>query len=827
MVRGDRPLLSIENVSRSFPGVLALNNVTFAINAGEVHGLVGENGAGKSTLMAVASGALSPDEGTVTICGTRIGADPNQAKDCGLAMVRQEPSLMPDLTVADNLLLGVPRSRRPATRLSYHWAAKLLNHWSEDTGISVKDRVVALNPEQRFIVEIVKALAAEPNVLILDEPTEHLAGADVDRLFARIREVTARGAAVVYISHRLREVEAICDRITILRDGECEGTFHRGQLTEEQIVERIVGRSLDREFPAKNPDILSVTETFGIRGISGKGFTNVNVTLHRGEILGVAGIDGNGQREFVRALAGLHGYRGDIILDGVIQNLHGPRAAAAAGFRYLAGDRHREGIFADLSVRENFSFRSIEMDATLGLINARAETDRAMAAVKRVAVKTPSLETPIATLSGGNQQKLAFASVLATDPQVLLADEPTQGVDVGARMEIYKLLREAAAAGACVIVRSSDASEVAGLSDRVLIFSRGRVVRELVGDDVSESKIIGAALTTNSERERAHGRANSLWEWMAGDAAPLIMVAAAVLLLGAYAAYMNPFFLSARSLSGMLPLIATLALVSYGQQMLMLTGAIDLSVGPLIGLVVVTGSFFLNTGSPVELQLVGWVVLIALSALVGFLNWFLVDTIKLNPLIATLCSYMALQAISLHLRPTPGGLIDDTVLELIATPVGIVPVLFIFAIVVGIAAEFSLRKSRAGLVLAGYGSQPEAARVVGIRPRLVMLSAHVGCSLCAGLAAIAMIGQVAIGDAGAGVSYSLSSIAAAVIGGGSLFGGRGSFLGALFGSILIVEVGAVTGFLGSSDAWQSYLLGSMILVSVALYSKSRQKAVAA
>jgi ribose transport system ATP-binding protein len=818
-------LLQIDGVIKIFPGVRALDNVTFSVLAGEVHGLVGENGAGKSTLMAVASGALVPEKGRVVIDGVETRGDTDEARRLGLAIVRQEPALMPDLTVAENLYLGVPAEQRPSLMRTGEWARQLLRQWSDDVAIDANERVLSLNPEQRFIVEIVKALAARPKVLVLDEPTEHLLTEDVDRLFERIRKVTASGCSVVYISHRIREVQKIANRLTVLRDGQGQGTYDAAGLSEQQIVELIVGGALDREFPAKagNGGSGMVLDVVSLRGA---GFTDVSLQVRKGEIVGLAGIDGNGQREFMRALAGLARSRGSVNVNGKPAKLQNSQSAATSGIRCLPGDRHREGIFGELSVRENFSIRSLPFDSIKGWVSQRSEARRTKLAVAGFAVKTPSVETPIRSLSGGNQQKLVLASVLASQPEVLLVDEPTQGVDVGARMEIYKVLRQAAESGTAVVVVSSDALEVAGLCDRVLIFSRGHIVKELRDAAVSENNITSAVLTATTERERGSASIDGFWKWASGDAAPLVMLALAVCALGLCAAHVNETYLSTRNLSGMLALVATLAIVAYGQQALMLVGGIDLSVGPLMGLMVVIQSFFLNDGSPLAHQLSGWVIVFLVAIAVGLVNWVLVGPFRLHPMVATLATYMALQAISLLLRPVPGGLIADSVVETIGIQAGFVPVIAIVAVVLAVALEFALFKTRPGLAFRGVGSRTEAARMAGVRPQLTLLAAYVGCSLFAGIAAVPMMAQVGSGDPSAGINYTLASIAAVVIGGASLFGGRGSFVGSLLGALLIIQVNVVTSFLDIGDSWQSYLLGGMILVSVALYSKSREMAVA-
>lgn len=821
-----RKLLEMRGVSKHFPGVRALHDITFDVYAGEVHGLVGENGAGKSTLMGVASGALVATEGEVHIDSDPMSGDPDRARELGLAIVRQEPALMPDLSVAENLFLGMPHAKRPSLSALNAWARGLLKHWSEDVTIDPRDHVSTLNPEQRFIVEIVKALECEPKVLVLDEPTEHLASEDVERLFERVRAVTARGAAVIYISHRIREVQAIANRLTVLRDGEGQGTFDARNMSEDQIVSLIVGGDLDRTFPAKASEA-STRTVLSTRGFSGPGFSNVNLDIRAGEILGLAGIDANGQREFMRALAGIHRGSGDVTLLGKPISIRNSQGAKRHGIAYLPGDRHREGIFPELSIRENFSIRSPQEDAALGLIRSGSEQRRTVDAIRQFAVKTPHGETPIQSLSGGNQQKVVLSSVLAAKPQVLLVDEPTQGVDVGARAEIYRSIRETARSGVAVIVVSSDAQEVAGLSDHVAIFSRGRVVDMLSGDDVTEDRITSSVLKSTEQRDRHHRPVAAFWKWAASNSAPLVMVAAAILFLGAVAGMWNPFYLSPRSLTGMMTFAATLALVAYGQQFLMMVSGIDLSVGPTMGLCQVVGSFFLLQELGPGSHVAGWVLLLLVAMAVGVVNWILVEGLRMHPMVATLATFMAVQAISLILRPVPGGMIDGDVMMALSMKVGIVPVTFIAAVLLALVLEFWLYRREMGVSMRGLGSRQEAARTAGIRPKLARFVAYVGCSFLAGLAAITMIAQVGIGDPRAGLTYTLGSIAAVVIGGASLFGGRGSFVGALLGAIFITQVNSVTVFLRLSQEWQQYLLGFLILASVALYSKSREKVVQA
>ena len=409
----------------------------------------------------------------------------------------------------------------------------------------------------------------------------------------------------------------------------------------------------------------------------------------------------------------------------------------------------------------------------------------------------------------------------------MLVEEPTQGVDVGARGEIYRALRRIAENGVAILVVSSDATEIAGLCDRVMIFSRGTIVERLAGNAVSENAITGAVLRTTSVRQRHVSHVSAFITWASGDWAPTVMVGIAVLLMGVAATLINPTYLTALSLTGMMTLVATLAMVAFGQQLLMLVGGIDLSVGPLMGLVGVVGSYFLVDSNTHALQIIGWIAILATALAVGLLNYLLIEIIRLHPLIATLATYMGLQAVSLLLRPLPAGMTDFAILDAIGLKIAFVPLTFILVLVAAVVLETLLFRRRIGIALRGFGSRPDAARLMGISPKRMRLLAYVGCSVLSGVAGVALIQQVGIGDARAGLGYTLTSIAAAVIGGASLFGGRGSFIGALFGSILIVQVNQVTSFVRLDTAWSSYLMGAMILVAVTFYSTSRKRALSA
>jgi len=816
--------LYVDSVTKTYPGVTALEDVTLEVRPGEVHGIVGENGAGKSTLMGVISGAVVPDAGTVRVGGTVLDPQtPQRARELGVAIVRQEPALLPDLSVAENMALAMGAARSPRPSEARAWAAGLLREWGEDITIDPASRVDELPPEHRFIVEIARSFAADPQVLILDEPTEHLAGEDVERLFERVRSHAARGRAVLYISHRIHEVKAIASRITVLRDGRGRGTHDAGELAESDIVNLIVGRSFAATFPDKPLPVADVEPRLSLRDFRAPGVAGIDLDVRPGEILGLAGIEGNGQRETLRALAGLARSSGTVQIAGRTVRTSSPQRAIRAGIAYLPGDRHREGVIPGLGVGENVSFRGLRSAAKCGVMTHARERAYVERSIDGLAVRTPSLDTPIESLSGGNQQKAVLAGVIATRPQVLLADEPTQGVDIGAKVEIYRILRDLAAdSGTAIIVVSADALELAGLCDRVAVFSRGAIVRVLDGADVTEEAITRAALTSTTERRRVRRTAAAPIRWLATDSAPVAMVAVAVIALAIYTTAADSLYLTDRNIGPTLMLMAPLVAVALGQMTVLMAAGIDLSVGPLMGFLVVVGSFFLTASNSPGEQVLGWVLIALVAIACGVVNWALIDRIKLSPLVATLATFFALQALSLLLRPTPGGIIDGEIVDAITAQIGPIPIAFIVVVVLAIALQIVLVRTRWGLAVRAIGSDPEVARVVGLRPQRVRLTAYVACSLLAGVGAIALLAQLGSGDPSGGTNYTLISISAAVIGGASIFGGRGSYVGALAGAVLVQQVVAAIPFLDLSTQWEAYLVGLMTLFAVALYSKSRQ-----
>jgi ribose transport system ATP-binding protein len=812
----------LSQISKHYAGVAALTDVSIEVQPGEIHALLGENGAGKSTLMGVASGTTQPDAGTITFEGQTIDhLTPAMATQLQIAIVHQHPAVLPDMTVAENLRVAIPAPLLTSEGDEASSMRKLL----DDVGSSVhlEDRVGSLSVAQKHLLELAKAFALSPTLLILDEPTAPLGQDSVTLLFDRVRSAASSGTAVVYITHRLAEVRELADRVTVLRDGRLRGTMSVADVTDDELLALIVGRQLSSTFPPK-ADPREDAPPLRVEGLSGDGFSDVSIIATRGEIVGVAGVVGNGQTELLRALAGLVPFTGTVHI-GDRSYSSGDLLTESA---YMPADRHREGLMMTMSVRENSALTALKRLKERLLLSRRREIDVVGKELQALNVKTPSIEAVVSSLSGGNQQKVVMARALLSKPAALIADEPTQGVDVGARSEIYRILREVSDAGVPVVVASSDALELEGLCDRVIVMSRGHVAETLVGDEVTEERIIGAAVRSTTHKKQQHeeeerGRSNSTaWRrFILGDYAPVVILAAVMLALGAYIYSQNERYLNPFNITSVMLLVAALGFIALGQTVALLTGGIDLSVGPLAGLLVVVGSFFINDGKSAVVMLLGFILMFLTAATTGALNGSLIRFGKFTAVAATLTTYIALQGISFLLRDSPEGIISRTVTDAITFKLGPVPVVFLLLLATTVLMEIVLRKRPWGLRVRAVGSDEESARRVGVPITRTVVLAYVAVSVFTFLGALVLLAQLGIGDPAQGVGYTLSSITAVVLGGTSLAGGRGTFVGTLLGAGLIVQALNATTFLGLTQTWQYIFQGALIVAAAVLYSQVR------
>jgi ribose transport system ATP-binding protein len=817
-------MMELAAISKNYDGVPALTDVDLTIRAGEIHALLGENGAGKSTLVAVASGAVAPDTGSITVGDTTYHRlTPAQAIELRIAIVHQHPAVLPDMTVGENIRVAVP----PHFLQKSGDVVASMRGMLADVGCTahLDDRVGSLSIAQKHLLELAKALAMEPALLILDEPTAPLGQDSVELLFDRVRAAAARGTAVIYITHRLAEVRALADRVTVLRDGTVRGSSPASQVSDDELLALIVGRKLESTFPPKLADAHHAPPALVVDALSGHGFHEVSFTAARGEIVGISGIVGNGQSAVLRALAGLESFEGTVRVSDKALGSRELRHRSA----YLPADRHREALMMSMSVRENAALSALRRFTKGPLLSPRREVNAVSHQLRSLAVKTPSQEAGISTLSGGNQQKVVLARALMAEPAILIADEPTHGVDVGARSEIYRILREIAAEGVPVVVASSDAKELEGLCDRVIVMSRGAAVQTFVGDAITEEALIHAAVrATGHRRERPTSARPSRWigsarlnRFLTGDYAPVLILALVMLALGAFVLSKNARYLSDFNITSVMTSCAALGFIALGQTVALLVGGIDLSVGPLAGFMVVVGSFFLNDGKGGPALAVGLLLRLLAGAGTGAVNGTLIRYARFTPVAATLATYIALQGLSFLLRSAPGGNIATAVTDVIAWQVGPVPLSFVVMVLTALALEAVLRYRGVGLRLRAVGSETEAARQVGVKITSTVIGAYIACSVLVFLGAVVLLAQLGIGDPAQGVGYTLSSITAVVLGGTSLLGGRGTFVGTVLGAGLIVQVLNATVFLSLTQTWQYFFQGALIVVAAVAYSQVR------
>jgi rhamnose transport system ATP-binding protein len=493
---GEPPRLEVREIEKSFPGVRALTGVSFDVRAGEVHALLGENGAGKSTLIKIMSGVYQADRGAILVDGqeTRFSG-PEEARRAGVATIYQELLLFPELSVAENIFIGhAPKASFGRIDLAaMREKARALLASLEIDDLDADETVGRLSVGNRQRVEILRALSLDARVLIMDEPTAALTEADVRRLFDIVRRLRARGVGIVYISHRMDEIFEISDRVTVLRDGAYIGTRATSATTSGELVEMMVGRRIEALFP--KIEVAIGVPVLEARNLVAKPMTRgVSLTVCAGEIVGLGGLVGSGRSELAQTLFGITpAESGEIILNGQSATIRSPAAARALGIAYVPEDRGTQGLVRPMSVLHNFSLASLHRLTRAGFIDRTAERKLAQDAVKQFDVRTSSLNEIAGRLSGGNQQKIVLGKWLANHPRLLILDEPTRGIDVGAKAEIHRLMGELARGGVAILMISSELPEVLGMSDRVLVMREGRIVAEFPRERATSSAV-GAAM---------------------------------------------------------------------------------------------------------------------------------------------------------------------------------------------------------------------------------------------------------------------------------------------------------------------------------------------
>jgi ribose transport system ATP-binding protein len=730
--------------------------------------------------------------------------------------VHQDGSLIEELTIGQNLDLIVEPSLRASGGDDGSWRRRLLDQFGlSDVGLGT--RVADIPNNEQRLVEIAAALARRPDVLLFDESTSTLDEHGVARVLASMRDAAARGVCVIFVTHRLHEVLAVAQDITVLRDGQVVAELPTAGASPDELVRHMAGREV-AAFTRREVSQASDETVLQASALRARRCGPIGLSVRRGEIVGVGGAAGNGQAELIRALVGEDIEDGEVRVAG--HRLRRLEDATRLGAVFVSSDRRTESLSSLLSVRENYT---IALRGTAGRwwawLPRGAEAREATGLADRYDLARGSVEQPVSSLSGGNQQKVAIGRAVARRPDVLLVEEPTVGVDVRSRFSIYRSLTEAAEQGTAVVFTSTDASELRLLADRVLVLARGRQVAELHGEEVTEEAIVHA-FSTATERDHAGGRdaaaaVPARWPGL-GRARHLTWTPATFALLGVllaglagYASLRDSRFAGAGNLGAILQLCLPLALVAVAQMPVLLVGEIDASLGSAMGLIVVLLSFV--PGLPVPVL---FLLAIAAGGACGLLNAILVTRLRINSVIATIATLGVFLGIGEILRPTPAGAISLELSSMVNQAVGQIPVFFIAIVILALVIDLYLNLTRTGLRARAVGYSAQRATQLGIRSGAFRVCMYVAAGLIAGLAGTVLAAQTGTGDPSVGSGYTLLSLAIPVIGGALLSGGRASALGCVLGALFVAEVEDFVPFISLPNGGYLIAVGALTVLAL-------------
>lgn len=835
MRRADFPaevalLCELASVSKRFGGTVACRAVDFEIRPGEVHALMGENGAGKSTLMKILHGVYHPDGGEVRIGGESVPLQsPRDAESRGIAMIPQELDLFQYLSIAENLYIGRERPRTKWGTFDWH----RMNHSAADgmARLGVRFDVTRdlrhLSAANAQLVAISRALFWNAQVVIMDEPTAALTQRETERLFKIIRELKARRVGIVYVSHRLEEIFAISDRITVLRDGQRVHTGLTRELDANQLIQFMVGRPLEDLFahtPHKAREI-----ALEVKGASRSGeFSGVNFCIRRGEIVGLGGLIGAGRSELAQAIFGISPLEsGEILVGGKKIEVRSVKDAMEAGIAYLPEERKSQGLLASYSIKANVSYSSLDLLAPLGFVNEKKEEALAKRFRDLLTIRGAALTSPVQSLSGGNQQKVLIAKTLALEPDVILLDEPTRGVDVGAKSEIYRIIDGLAKDGKAILLISSEMNELLAMADRVIVMHEGTLTGEFSREEFSPTDIASAAAGMGLRREANQEGCGKLleetapsWKRDAGYFGHLVKSAQApslislIILLGLLSAG-TPGFSSSANLRSIVDQVAVVGIVALAVNMVILSGEIDVSVGSLLA---VCAFVYGNVAMAVGGSLVPLGASLLVGAILGTVNGLLVTHARVPSIIATLGTLLALrgavllyganQVINLSLASRIFGLGGFGVVSVSA---------FVLCIMFALFWVVE-RHSTWGREVFAVGGNVRAAHLAGLPVSTVKLRCFIASGSACGLASAVFLGQIGQLQATAATGFELRVIAAVVLGGTSIAGGRGSALAPIVGALFVGVILNGMTLNRVPGSWEQLVVGFLILVAISFDS---------
>jgi ABC-type sugar transport system ATPase subunit/ribose/xylose/arabinose/galactoside ABC-type transport system permease subunit len=803
------PIVQLVGISKLFPGVIALEGVDLDLHPGRIHALVGENGAGKSTLLNILAGLLQPDAGLIRLDGQpRHLPDARAAWQAGIVTVHQEADLFPDLSVTENI--GWQHGFETGTLGWIDWRQE---HGKDavllaESGAKIRPEVRAgtLSPAQRQLVEIAAAMSRSARVLVLDEPTSSLSAAEADRLFARLRQLREQGTVIVYVSHRFEEIFALADDITVLRDGRRVWTGPVTSVTPRDLIRHMVGREVgsSRQGHPRQPGQVRLLCT-GLTAADER-FYDVSLEARAGEVLGLYGLVGAGRSEWAQAIFGIYPLkRGQIEVEGRPLHPVSPGQMASAGVAYVPEDRLRQGLCRSLSVRLNAVLASIRQIARFGWLSARRESSQSETITRQLDVRLVSLEQAIGTLSGGNQQKVIVGRWLARDPSVLILDEPTRGVDVGAREEIYALVQRLADEGKTIVLISSDLPEIMSQSDRIVVFRNGRVAGTVSARATTAEEIAALAFPLASERDEKSDKIRRSWEFPAEIGLALFVV---LFFLSLH--LVTGRFLQADSVRSLVTEAALLSFCATGAMLVLLAGGLDISLGALMALCAGVAGSLWEKGYPFVLVLL---LAITLGGAGGAVNAGLSFVGRVHPIVVTLGTMSVYRGLTLWWLGQDVQIAGDRRAWAMASWLG-VPIVAWLGLGLLLVAALWLGRTVSGRELYALGSNPRAAHRVGIRAARVWLRAFTLQGMLVGLAGLLYLARSGSVQPTSHEDRTLEAIAAAVVGGVAITGGRGTVLGLTVGCLLLVSLGPACIFLGLSALWQQSLVGVVLLCAV-------------
>jgi rhamnose transport system ATP-binding protein len=818
----ERYAAALVHVTKTFGGIAAVRDVSFGLRAGEVLALLGENGAGKSTCVKLLAGVMEPDPGGQVLVGGRVArfSSPLDARESGIAVMHQHPGLFPDLTVAENIFIGRMPGRAGLTdvRRMESEAAELVS----SVGLTCAPMALVghLRISEQQLVEVARALSQQAQVLIMDEPTAALSQREVDRLFALVETLRARRTAMMFVGHRMEEVFRVADRIAILRDGRLIATEQAASMTRDRAVQLMIGRALTTLYP--DSTAVPGDVRLEVAGLSrGTTFRDVSFTVKTGEIVGLGGLVGSGRTEVARVLFGI-----DAADSGVVR-LNGktirPASAAEAmrnGIAYVSEDRLGQSLVMDAAILFNASLAVAGKATRGGLMSRVRELALVGPHLDRMRLRYASYDQPVRALSGGNQQKVVLSKWLATEPSVLILDEPTQGIDVGSKAEVHAMIAALARDGLAIILISSELPELLGMSDRIVVMREGRITAEFSRAEASQEAVLLAA--TGLGYDAGEGLADVAavppepsrpW-WRRRELGLAVATAAVMFPVTA----INPRMLSPANLLSISLDAALLAVVAVAQMLVMVTRGIDLSVASVIGLSAY-GAASLMHADPGLGPGAGIAVASLLGLACGLVNGVVITRGSVPAIVVTLGTlsiYRGMVSLWAGGHQISADQVPDAWLALTSYRIVGIPAVVLIAVAVMVLAAVLLKRTAIGRELFAIGSNPDAASLVGIRVHRRRLGAFAVAGLLAGFDGALWASRYATVDARVATGFELTVVATVVVGGVAIRGGSGSVLGVAFGALLLLVIQNGLTLVRINPLWLQGVYGLVIIGAVTI-----------